>query len=300
MQPAGIYPILYAFFDRDGGLDRSAFRRQVEACVGSGAHGIAILGLITEIAALTPEERRTLLAWAVEDIAGRVPLMATIAGETVAEAAALARDAEALGANYLVLQPPLGARPSGPELAGYYATIMGEVRCPVGIQNAPEFLGVGLTVEEIRTLRGQQDNFTLMKGEGPVVAVRPYIDALGTSIAIFNGRGGLELPDNLLAGCAGMIPAPDCADVQVAIYEAVRRGDLARAAQLYEHILPYVVFAMQSLDVAILCGKRMFAKRAGIDNDGRCRIPKLRRSAFLDAALERWSARFGDYGRFSP
>jgi dihydrodipicolinate synthase/N-acetylneuraminate lyase len=296
MRPAGIYPMLYSFFDRDGGLDRAAFRRQVEVCIDSGAHGIAILGLITEVSALTPAERTTLVEWAVEDIAGRVPLMATIVATTAPEAVDLARAAESIGATYLVLQPPLGQKPPGPELSAFYASVMREVRCPVGIQNAPEFLGVGLTVAEIRDLRRRHDNFTLMKGEGPLVAVKPYIDALGSDFDIFNGRGGLELPDNLLAGCAGMIPAPDCADVQIDIYEAVRSGDLGRAAALYETILPYIVFAMQSLDVAILYGKRMFARRAGIDNDCRCRVPGLTPTPFFDAALTRWSSRFAEYG----
>jgi dihydrodipicolinate synthase/N-acetylneuraminate lyase len=64
--------MLYAFFDERDALDRRAFRQQVEAVVASGAHGIAVLG------ALSPAERRTLVDRAVEDVAGRAPLMATI------------------------------------------------------------------------------------------------------------------------------------------------------------------------------------------------------------------------------
>ena len=294
-RPAGIYPILYAFFDAENRLDRAAFRRQVEVCLAAGVHGIAILGLITEVAALTPEERDTLVAWAVEDIAGRVPLMATIAGATVEETTRLALSAEARGATYLILQPPLGQKPSSGELAAFYSAVMREVGAPVGIQNAPEYLGVGLDVDELVGLRRRHANFTLMKGEGPVAVVKPYVDALGSDFAVMNGRGGLELPDNLLAGCTGMIPAPDCADAQVAIYDAVQAGDLARASALYEHILPYIVFAMQTIDVHILCGKRVFARRAGIDNADACRLPNIGWSPFLEDATARWSSRFGPY-----
>ena len=38
----GIYPMMYALFAADGGVDRSAMRRQVRACVDGGAHGITI------------------------------------------------------------------------------------------------------------------------------------------------------------------------------------------------------------------------------------------------------------------
>jgi hypothetical protein len=75
-RPRGVFPMLYAFFDERGALDRRAFRQQVEAVVG--AHGVAVLGLMTEVGALSPAERRTLVGWAVEDVAGRAPLMATI------------------------------------------------------------------------------------------------------------------------------------------------------------------------------------------------------------------------------
>ncbi len=59
----GVYPMLYAFFDARGRLDRGAMRAQVEYCVASGAHGIAALGLGTEVSKLEPEERRQVVEW---------------------------------------------------------------------------------------------------------------------------------------------------------------------------------------------------------------------------------------------
>lgn len=294
--PLGIFPMLYAFFDGQDRLDRAAFRRQIDACIDAGCHGIAILGLITEVKALSPAERDRLVRWAVEDIAGRVPLMATVAGTTLDEVRELAAGAEAAGADYLILQPPLGQRPPSDKLLEFYSAAMSGVGIDVGIQNAPEFLGVGLNPEEVRTLRRRHANFTLMKGEGPVVNVKPFIDALRGDLVVFNGRGGLETPDNLLAGCAGMIPAPDCADLQIALFDAFAAGETAEVERLYARVLPYIVFAMQSLDVAIFYGKRMFARRAGIDNDCACRVPQLTLDPFFEAALERWSNDFGAYG----
>ena len=56
--PHGIYPMLYAFFNAQGGLDRHATRRQVQAFVDNGAHGMAVLGLGTEVNKLSDIERR--------------------------------------------------------------------------------------------------------------------------------------------------------------------------------------------------------------------------------------------------
>ncbi len=296
-RPSGVFPMLYAFFDERGALDRRAFRQQVEAVVASGAHGVAVLGLMTEVGALSPAERRTLVDWAVEDVAGRAPLMATIAGSNVSETVALARAAEAAGADMLIVQPPLGARPDERELADYFSAVMRATGLPTGIQNAPDYLGVGLGADAMKRLASAHDNFTLMKAEGAVAVVKPFIDLLGRDFAIFNGRGGLELPDNLRAGAAEIVPAPDCADVQAAAFDAWRAGDEKRMDALYEGILPYVVFAMQTLTVAIVCGKRMFARRAGIENACSCRIARDPPEPFFEDAMRRWSARFGAYGR---
>jgi 2-keto-3-deoxy-L-arabinonate dehydratase len=263
--PRGIYPILYAFYDDEGKLDRQAMRHQVECCIAAGAHGIAVLGLITEVGRLTVEERINVIQWAAQDIAGRVPLAVTIAGETVQVQTALAINAQAAGADWLVLQPPQTYKPEEPDLMRFFGTIMDSTDLPVGIQNFPEVLGVGLSPKGVGELHRQHSNFTVMKGEGPVYQIRRFLDASHGEVAIFNGRGGLELPDNLRAGCAGIIPAPDCADVQIAMFDAFSNGDAARADALYTLSLPYVTFVMQSIHFALVYGKRLTARRMGLN-----------------------------------
>ena len=76
-------------------LNRNAMRQQLEACLASGAHGIAMLGLITEVSALSEAERRCLIEWVAEDLAGRKPLAVTVAGRTAEQQIELARFAEA-------------------------------------------------------------------------------------------------------------------------------------------------------------------------------------------------------------
>ncbi|HTN96085.1 MAG TPA: dihydrodipicolinate synthase family protein, partial [Nordella sp.] len=103
---SGAYAILYAFFDAEGGLDRAAMRRQVEASLAAGAHGIAALGLATEVAKLTREERHQIMDWVAEDVAGHVPVAFTIFGTTIEEQIAEAKRAKSAGAAWLIHQPP--------------------------------------------------------------------------------------------------------------------------------------------------------------------------------------------------
>ena len=109
--------------------------------------------------------------------------------------------------------------------AQFFARVMEQVDLPVAIQNAPEYTGVGLSDAALRELARIRPNFVLLKGEGPALTIRRSIEALHGALAVFNGRGGLELPDNLRAGCAGMIPATDTFDYQVRVFECMRSGD---------------------------------------------------------------------------
>ena len=273
--PHGIYPMLYAFFQSDGSLDREAMRAQANAMIAAGAHGIAVLGLITEVSKLETRERRSIIEWCVEDVAQRVPLAVTVAGETPEEQIDLGRFASEAGADWLVLQPPRESSLSELDLIRFYDRIMATLPITIGIQNAPEFLGLGLSPYGVRQLQRQNENFSVMKGEGPVYQVRRFIDSVEGKVAIFNGRGGLELPDNLRAGCAGMIPAPDCADIQIKIYNHFRSGEFERADALYREVLPVIVFAMQSIDFAISYGKLLTARRLGDNICALARPPYL-------------------------
>lgn len=266
---AGIYPILYAFFDRANRLDRTAMRRQVLAAHAAHAPGIAVLGLATEVNRLTRTEREQVIRWAVEDCAGELPLTVTVTGATVDAQRELAHFSIEQGAAWLILQPPPLPPGEKPQPESFYfdffASVMEGIALPVGIQNAPEYLGVGLSAASLRALATQCPNFRVLKGEGPSITLADTIATVGDLLTVLNGRGGMELLDNLRAGCAGMIVAPDCFDWQQRIYRAFRSGDIDEAEALYRQVLPAVVFVMQSLDTLICYGKRIAAWRMGFE-----------------------------------
>ena len=102
----GVYPILYSFFDEQGQLDRKAMQRQVEGCIAGGAHGIAVMGLATEVGKLDVNERRRVIDWVGEDINGRVPFAVTVGEGSVSGQIEFVRGAQAVGADWVILQPP--------------------------------------------------------------------------------------------------------------------------------------------------------------------------------------------------
>ncbi len=287
----GIHSILYALFDRDEKLDRQAMRRQVELCLAAGVHGMAALGLATEVSKLTEAERRMVMDWTAEDTAGRVPLAFTIYGSSVAEQVAQIRHAEAVKADWVILQPPMAGSYGPAEYIRFFGRVAGATALPVAIQNAPAYMGRGLSASEIADLVAQHPNICLLKGEGPATEIRTVIDVTEGRVPVFNGRGGLELIDNLRAGCAGFILAPDIVDHAVDAYTCFVAGDEAGAEAVYAGMLPAVVFVMQSIESLICYGKRLFGARAGLTIHDRA--PAARPSDFGLALVERHARALG-------
>lgn len=291
----GVHAILYALFDEREQLDRVAMRRQVGLCLSVGVHGMAALGLATEVSKLTEAERRTVMDWIAEDTGGRVPLALTIYGSSVSEQVAQVRHAESVGADWLILQPPMVGQFGAAEYIRFFGRVAETTSLPVAIQNAPGFMGRGLTSAEIADLVRQHPNIQLVKGEGPVVEIAGLIDATNKRLPVFNGRAGLEMLDNLRIGCRGLILAPDCIDYAVAAYEAFRAGDEEGAQEIYRKMLPAVVSTMQGLENLICYGKRLFALRGGLVVSDRA--PAMRPNATGLAMMERFAADLGPLKR---
>jgi len=265
----GIYPILYAFFDAHGAPLREPLAAQVEAAVRRGAHGVAILGLATETNKLDVAERRRVMDWTAEALRGRLPLAVTVAEPSVHGQAAFVHAAKDAGADWVILQPPAAATMGERELMRFFGAVADSTDLPVALQNAAQFLGVGVSNAGLATLHKQHPNVCLLKGEAPAQVIEQLVADTEGVYRVFNGRGGMELPECLRAGCVGMIPAPECFDVQVAIYEAMRRGTPegeVEAERLYREILPLIVFMMTSIDTFICYGKRVVARRLGIEH----------------------------------
>ena len=290
----GIYPMLYSFFDKSGGLDREAMRRQVEAAVAAGVHGLATLGLASEVGKLSDSEQHRLVAWLAEDLAGRRPFAVTIAGPTIEAQHDKLRHAADHGAAWAILQPPRRGI-SEDELLAFFDRVMATTQMPVAVQNAPQFLGVGLSAESLARLAGRHEHFTLLKGEGTAVEMQAVIETTRGKLATFNGRAGLELTDNLRAGCAGLIPSTETCDRQARIFDLMAAGDPqseAEAERLYSEILPVLVFIMQGLDNLMCYGKRLAALRLGL-GAVQDRAPAQAPTSFGLECLDRWAAVLG-------
>lgn len=258
--PRGIHPIVYALFDAEGGLDRQAMRRQIEICIAQGAVGIVTLGLATEVRHLSADQRRQIVEWNAEDIAGRVPLGVTIFAPTPDEQIADIHHAAQAGADWVVLQAPASAKDET-GLVESFARVLDASPIQAAIQNMPQFLGVGLGVEAIAAIAARHRTFFGVKQEVSAIETAELIERLPAGAQVLSGRGGMELVDCMKAGVVGNIPAPECADYLVALWGHMEAGREVEAREIYQRVLPMATFVLQSLEALTTYGKLLFCLR---------------------------------------
>ncbi len=293
----GVYPMLFALFAPDGSLDREAMRRQLNAMVDIGSHGIAVLGLATESNKLSLAERQLLLEWVSEDLGGRLPLSVTIPGPNIAEQVALAKQARSCGAQWLVLQPPPVTGVSEASLAGYFSSVLEKVDLPTGLQIAPEYLGNAVSAATALELARRHANLSLLKVEMSAHAVAGLLRETNEKFTVFNGMDGVDLPDSMRAGCAGCIPGAELADYLVKIFNGLKsdRSDERQAAdEAYVRLAPLLTFMMDSLDRFLVYGKRLLCDRLGLPvENASVRSPAGAIDAEGEAIVSHWSKSIG-------
>jgi 4-hydroxy-tetrahydrodipicolinate synthase len=293
----GVHAILYALFDGAERIDPAAMRRQVEVCLDAGVAGIAALGLATEVAKLSFIERGAVMDLVGDAVGGRVPLGFTITGGSVAEQVACLAQAEAAGADWLILQPPAVGAYAADVYLDFFARVMAGTALPVAIQNAPAYLGRGLSDADIARLRARAPNFTLIKAESSAADCARLIALAGPDLAVFNGRGGEEMVDCLDAGCAGFLLAPDLVDYGVQVMRLWDAGDRAGALALHQATLPAIGHVMRSIEHLVCHGKRLFAARARFDVHDRA--PALHPDPADLAETRQLAADLGPFGQIA-
>jgi 2-keto-3-deoxy-L-arabinonate dehydratase len=275
----GIYPAICTVFTADDAVDLDAERRVVRFVLDSGAHGIVAFGLAGEVLKLSTDERKELTDTILDEVGGAVPVFIGAGGPSIGSAIELARHADRAGASCVVLPAPMSGALDEPTLVDYFVRVASSVSIPVMIQDAPAYLGIGLSPGIVARVASAADNVRLVKLEAGPVEMGEWIGSLGPEFSVWGGDGGIYLLDCIRTGAAGIIPGADLIDLLVQVYEAEAEGDPVRADELFRAVLPMLVFQMQS----------------SIDHYNGCaKVVLVRRGVLTHAGLRPPAAAFGD------
>jgi 4-hydroxy-tetrahydrodipicolinate synthase len=241
-QLRGILTALATPFTADDRIDEAKLRALVDRSIEGGVHGIVACGSTGEFSAMSGDERRFVVETVVAQAARRVPVVAQTGAASTAEAIALSRHAQSVGANVIMTVAPYYEALSLDETLTYLRTVAGSVDIPVMLYNLPAATGVDLHPDTVGALAREVDNIRYIKNTTVDMAqAAALIHNHGDVISTFVGWDSLLLSAlaegaaGVMAGTANVVPAE-----LVAVYDAVSAGDLEGARRAWAQIYPLI------------------------------------------------------------
>lgn len=227
--------------------DLPALRRYLDWVVRQGVVGVAINVDTGEGPHLSREERRAVLEAAVDAVAGRAAVVAGLAATYTAQAVELARDAQAAGADALLVFPipAFAGQPLEPEVPyAYHAAIAEAVDLPLILfQLQPALGGVIFTDEALTRLVEGIDSVVAIKEASfdavKFVQTRDVLRQCRRKITLLTGNDNFIYESFVLGAEGALIGFSAVAtELQVRMHREAMAGNFAEAARIWERLLP--------------------------------------------------------------
>jgi 2-keto-3-deoxy-L-arabinonate dehydratase len=285
----GCIPILCTPFFDDGSLDLASLRREIEFVLDEGASGVAALAIASEGYKLTEAERDQVTECVIAGTARRVPVVISADGAGTEVAIDRAKRAAGAGADALMVLPPYFVKPDSVALFDYYKRVADAVDVPIMIQAAPQLTGVAMGPELWAKLGADVANIRYVKSEGMPqgTTITETIRLSQGKLGLFTGWGGLGAIDAFERGAVGSMPAPNFTRLFADIQRLFEAGDQTGAAAQFKNKLPYVLWAMQSIDFSVAAAKTELVRR-GVITSALQRQPAIALDAIAQNQLSRW------------
>jgi len=196
----------------DGAIDKEGLATLIEYHIQSGTAALGIAGTTGESATLTMAEHIDIIQFAVEQAAGRIPVVAGTGSNSTHEAIELTVAAAAAGAEYSLLVTPYYNKPPQEGLYRHFCQVAAAVNIPIILYNVPSRTGVDLSNEtvlrlsEVGNIAGLKDATGDVERGGALIAKLPDTfgvysgdDATALDLMCRGGRGNVSVTANVAA-----------------------------------------------------------------------------------------------------
>ena len=200
----GSYSVNVTPFTDDGGaVDLAANRRLIDWQIDQGVPGIIILGTTGEFLTLTDAERASFVDDTVAHVNGRIDVLVGASNAHSPTAARFAREAEAAGAQGLMIVPPYYYTPTEDEIVKYYSTITATCDLPIMLYNNPFTSNVDMSAKLVGRLTREFDTVRYIK-EASMDVARVY-DIVEETEGVMSVFAGERIVESFLLGAVGYV-----------------------------------------------------------------------------------------------
>jgi 4-hydroxy-tetrahydrodipicolinate synthase len=274
MKLSGVYAVLPTPFDENGSFDRESLGRVIDCFLSDGVSGFTALGVASEVARLTDQERQLVLEATMRFVDGRRPVIVGATGSALHTCLGYCADARDSGAAGLMVSPPPMSRLNSDAVLRHFASIAGRFDLPIVVQDYPPITGYHLEPSLLVELCREIPSARAIKVEDPptpskIARMRDLGKGLG--IDIVGGLGGAYLLEELIAGAQGTMTGFAYPGLLVEVVSKWMAGKKEAAADFFYRHVPLIRFeAQEAVGMAI---RKEILRRRGVLKHATIRQP---------------------------
>ena len=228
-------------FRDDGAVDETALRALVRWQLAEGVHFLVPCGSTGEAATMELGEQRRVVETVVEEVAGRVPVVAGSGSNDTRRAIAVSREMRAAGATHLLHVSPAYSKPPQRGIVGHFEAIADAVDVPVVLYNVPGRTASNVDADTTLRLAESARIVAVKEASGNLAQVQAILFGRAAGLAVLSGDDALTLPI-IAAGGDGVISVVSNATprLMAQLCEQALAGDLPAARATQDRLLPWM------------------------------------------------------------
>jgi 4-hydroxy-tetrahydrodipicolinate synthase len=218
---------------KNDALDRNAFANLIEFQIENGTSAIVPCGTTGESATMSHGEHREVIAFTVERVRKRVPVIAGTGSNATYEALDLTRRAKELGADAALLVSPYYNKPTQEGLYRHYKLLAEEVAFPMILYNVPGRTGSSILPDTVARLSEIPNIVALKDAVGSIDYTSEVVSKC--DIAVLSGNDSMNLPIMALGGKGAISVLANIAPrVTADLCGAALEGNWPKALELHK------------------------------------------------------------------
>ena len=223
------------------GVDYDTFAQFIDFQLESGINALVAVGTTGESATLSQQERKDVIRFAVERVAGRVPVIAGTGTNNTEHVLNFTRSACDSGADAVLVVTPYYNKATQGGLFKHFSMVADVSEKPVIMYNVPSRTGCNLAPDTVAKLAEHPNIVGLKEASGNMAQVVQIVAKCGDKLDIYSGEDGLTVPMMAMGGkgCISVLSnvAPELA---VEMTDRFFAGDIEGAAELQCRTLPLI------------------------------------------------------------
>ena len=223
------------------GIDYDALGRLIEFQIEKGINAIVVMGTTGENATIEPEDQKKVIAYTVEKVAKRVPVIAGTGTNNTEHVLANTKAACEVGADAVLVVTPYYNKATQSGLIQHFTMVADVSAVPVIMYNVPGRTGCNLLPKTVAKLAEHPNIVAIKEATGNMAQMVEIMHLCGDKLDVYSGEDALTVPMMAMGGAGTISVLSNVAPKEsVAMTDACIRGDYAAAAKMQCDLLPLI------------------------------------------------------------